>query len=660
MKSLPYTCTYSRYTYCSAQVRDLARAARGTGSCLWNALWHLLTLEVVTKWEAAALAMMWCKKCKAEFGGSACPAQHPRFMYSALRSSQPEPEPEREPEPASDRPSAPSGNPLKGLVEPLRTATAADKLVKGGDLGQTSAAVSSYQKALRLMVEVTSSDAYDPKVREKIEKKAAVVRKRLAELTPAASPGPVAVEQLDAPPIPRPQTTAAPVAIQTLSPVVESVPEPVTAPKAPLAFEASARASAQPLPVTLAPLVKTAAPAPAHATADETSSSQQQQQQHPGDENNQVVHVLRERLAVAEHDAQTARMQLSGVAQTASLAEQEARIQLAAARAEASETRQQAAAAAEKLRADLVLQRQRAEKAESTVEEIRAGVSLPKMAQRAIAETSRQAQERLRTVEDVAREQGVKRATEVTNLAAAVAEFAQVAEDAEARAKAAEQRMSAAVDRAEETISQQLESRQALEAKCDAAQQENKNLRGLLNALRGTVVQEQTAARVAESAAAAATAEAASEKQASISRDAQWRTELAKIDAARRAAESTVKVMSSTRMMMPGQINWPQRIMDAVAEKEQRIVELEMQLDEAWGTIQDMVGRDKVASDAVGDETARVFAALSSGKTGETEADQAAQVQLRTLATALRRMQRELGQERAAREKAEAELRKSL
>ncbi len=576
-------------------------------------------------------------------------------MYIALSASKPEPEPEREPEPASDRPSAPSGNPLKGLVEPLRAATAADKLVKGGDLGQTSAAVSSYQKALSLMVEVTSSDAYDPKVREKIEKKAAVVRKRLAELTPAASHEPVAVGQPDAPPVPDPQTTAAPVAIQTPAPVVEPAPEPVTAAEAPLAFEASARASEQPSPVTLAPPVKTAAPAPARAPADDTSSSQQQ---HLGDEK-QVVHVLRERLAVAEHDAQTARMQLSGVAQTASLAEQEARIQLAAARVEASEARQQAAAAEEKLRAELVLQRQRAEKAESIVEEIRAGVSLPKMAQRAIAETSRQAQEQLRMVEDVAREQGLKRATEVTNLAAAVAEFAQVAEDAEARAEAAEQRMAAAVDRAEETISQHLESRQALEAKCDAAQQENKNLRGLLNALRGTVVQEQTAARVAESATAAATAEAASEKQALISRDAQWRTELAKIDAARRSAESTVRVMSSTRMMMPGQINWPQRIMDAVAEKEQRIVELEMQLDEAWGTIQDMVGRDQVASSAVGDETTRVSAALSPGRTGETEADQAAQVQLRTLATALRRMQRELGQERAAREKAEAELRKS-
>ena len=111
---------------------------------------------------------------------------------------------------------------------------------------------------------------------------------------------------------------------------------------------------------------------------------------------------------------------------------------------------------------------------------------------------------------------------------------------------------------------------------------------------------------------------------------------------------------------MPGQINWPQRIMDAVAEKEQRIVELEMQLDEAWGTIQDMVGRDRAVSDAVGDDTTALSAAASAGRSGETEADQAAQVQLRTLATALRRMQRELGQERAAREKAEADLRNAL
>jgi hypothetical protein len=573
-------------------------------------------------------------------------------MYSAL-SATPEPEPELEP-PPRDRPSAPSGNPLKGLVEPLRAAMAADKLVKGGDLDQTSVAVSSYEKALGLMVEVATSDAYDPKVKAKIEQKAAVVRKRLAELAPATSPEPVAVGQPDDPTEPLPETAAAPVAVQTPAPMVEPATEPTTAPEVPLMR--SARASAQPPVVALAPPMKTASPALASATAGDTSSGQQQ---HPGDET-QAVHVLRERLAVAEHDAQTARIQLSGAAQTASLAEQEARIQLAAARAEASEARQRAVGTEEKLRAELVLQRQRAEKAESTVEEMRAGVSLPEMAQRAIAETSRQAQEQLHAAEDVAREQGRKRATEVTNLAAAVAEFAQVAEDAEARAEAAEQRMAAAVGRAEETISEQLESRQALEAKCDAVQQENKNLRGLLNALRSTVVQEQTAARVAESAAAAATAEAASEKQASMSREAQWRTELAKIDAARRAAESTVKVLSSTRMMMPGQINWPQRIMDAVAEKEQRIVELEMQLDEAWGTIQDMVGRDRVVSDAVGDDTTALSAAASAGRSGETEADQAAQVQLRTLATALRRMQRELGQERAAREKAEADLRNAL
>ena len=85
-----------------------------------------------------------------------------------------------------------------------------------------------------------------------------------------------------------------------------------------------------------------------------------------------------------------------------------------------------------------------------------------------------------------------------------------------------------------------------------------------------------------------------------------------------------------------------------------------MQLDEAWGTIQDMVGRDKVASDAAGDETTPLPAAVSASKTRETEGEQAAQVQLRTLATALRRMQRELGQERAAREKAEADLRNIL
>ena len=117
----------------------------------------------------------------------------------------------------------------------------------------------------------------------------------------------------------------------------------------------------------------------------------------------------------------------------------------------------------------------------------------------------------------MAREQGRRRATEVTNLAAAVSDFAKVAEDAEARAQQAEKRMAAAVNRAEESISKQLESREAMESKYDTAQQENRNLRGLLNALRETVVQEQTAARVAESAAAAATAAATTATAATFS-----------------------------------------------------------------------------------------------------------------------------------------------
>lgn len=578
----------------------------------------------------------YCKKCKLEFDGSACPAGHPRFMYSASEPSQatvPMP-------PTQPAVRAPSEDPLKGLIKPLKTAMAADKLVKRGDLDQMSAAVSSYEHALSLMLAVTTSDAYDPKVKEKIEQKAAVVRKRLAELTPAPSPQPVAVGTASAP-----QTTVAPVAIQTPAPVVEPAAETAFAPGSPLA--ATQAAATQPQLVALVPPVVSAH---AIAKADDASSRQRQQP----DDDNQVVRVLRERLAVAEHETEKARLQLAGATQNASLAEQETRIQLAAARAEASEARQRAGAVEEKLRAELVVQRQRAEKAESAIEEMRAGVSLPMMAQRAIEETSRQAQEQLHAAEDVAREQGLKRATEVTNLAAAVADFAKVAEEAEARAQTAEKRMAAAVDRAEETIALHLESRQALETKCEAAQQENKNLRGLLNALRGTVVQEQTAARVAESAAAAATAETTAEKQAWISREAQWRVELTKTDAARRAAESAVKVMSSTRMMMPGQINWPQRIIDAVVEKEQRIVELEMQLDEAWGTIQDMVGTSAGPSDAVDNGTTPTE---TLGGSGEAEAGQATQVQLRTLASALRRMQRELGQERAAREKAEGDLR---
>ena len=596
--------------------------------------------------------MRYCKKCKVEFDGSACPAKHPKFMYSASAKA---PEPEPEPEPASYRqptavaaapparePNAPSEDLLKAFVKPLKAAMAADKLVKRGDSDQIPAAVSSYEKALNLMVAITTSDDYDRKDREKIEQKVAVVRKRLAKLVPGLPSAPFAVDTGTT----LGESTAFSVAAPTPAPLIEPPPEPATTPES-----SPAPAPVQPPPSPLAPPVP--APDPAHPewTADD---SLLRQHQHLGDET-QTVRVLRERLAVAEHEAEKAQMQLAGAAQNASLAEQEARIQLAATRAEASEARQKAIAAEEKLRAELLVQRQRAEKAEDTIEEMRAGIALPEMAQHAIEETSRQAQEQLHAAEDVAREQGRRRATEVTNLAAAVSDFAKLAEDAEARAQQAEKRMAAAVNRAEESISKQLESREAMESKYDTAQQENRNLRGLLNALRETVVQEQAAARVAESTAAAATAEMASEKQAWVSREAQWRTDLNKMDAARRAAESTVKVLSSTRMMMPGQINWPQRIIDAVVEKEQRIVELEMQLDEAWGTIQDMVARSDRVTNTVDEEVTSVSAARSS----ETDTDHAAQVQLRTLASALRRMQRELGQERAAREKAEADLRNS-
>ena len=642
--------------------------------------------------------MKYCKKCKVDFSGTACPAQHPRFMYtSTTTSAQPQPEQAAaaaaaEPAPAAaavavaaappppKATAAGSKDPLKGLVKPLKAAMAADKLVKRGDLEQVSTAVSSYQVALTLMEEVTASeDRYNAKVREKIEQKALVVRKRLAELAPGSLPVAAAIPS----PAPAPLSTPAPPAPEPEPALVLAPPPPEASAPAPTPPPALPPVPAPPLSMatttttttttTPAPPVQMPASVPAPANA---AALPRQSRASGGDD--QAARVLRERLAVAEHDAEKARMQVAGAVQTASLAEKEFRIQLAADRAEASENRQKASAVEEKLRAELAAQRQRTEQVESAIKEMRAGVSLPEMAQQAIEEAARQAQEQLHAAEDLSREQGRKRATEVTNLAAAVADFAKVAEEAEVRAQTAESRAAAAVERAEEMISQQLESHEALEVKCDAALQENKNLRGLLHALRETVVQEQTTARVAQTTAAAAAAETEAGKQAWVSREAQWRAELAKMDAARRAAESTVATLSSTRMMMPGQINWPQRIFDAVTEKEQRIVELEMQLDEAWGTIQDLqdmqqqqpqpqqhlTSTSSAAAKSVNGSGAAVVREGGLGETGSGNEtilqpaleEQAAQAQLRTLAGALRRMQRELGQERAAREQAEAEI----
>ena len=581
----------------------------------------------------------YCKKCKVAFSGASCPAGHPKFMYSsrepgaAAPAPEPEPEPETEPEqsPASLSPpasAAPVGDPLKGLVGPLKAAAAADKLVKRGDLDQVMTAVGMYQEALGCMEQVIASEArYNAKVRDKIAQKATVVRKRLAELAPAA-----------APPV-----------VQEAEPPVRSVPPPADTPPAVLP-PAPAPAPAPillPVPAPLAPapaLVASARPEPVRPAGDMARVLSED------------TRALRERLAIAEHDAEKARLELRGAGMTASLAEQEVRIQLTAARAEADENLQKTSAAEAGLKAELDEQKQRAERAESTIREMRAGVSLPVMAQQAIEDVQIQTQEQLHAAEDVSREQGRKRATELTELAATVADMAKVAGDAEARAEEAERWASAAVQRAEEMIDRDLEERDALEHKCEAAQQESKNLRGLLHALRSTVVQEQTRARVAESAAATAAGDRETSQQALTAREAQWRAELGKIDAARRAAESTVVTLSSTRMMMPGQINWPQQIFDAVSSKEERIVELEMQMQEMCQTSTSFA---RPAGDGVsaksGPEEAVAVAAGDPAPAAQEES-QETQEQLRTLAKALRKMQRDLGQERAAREQADAEL----
>ena len=332
---------------------------------------------------------------------------------------------------------------------------------------------------------------------------------------------------------------------------------------------------------------------------------------------------------------------------------------------------------AQELRAGVEQQRRRAEHAEAAVKEMRAGISLPVAAKRAVQDALRtrclagcpaagppaplasaagagselsanaalpagETQVQLSAAEEVSREQGRKRAAEVTELATTVRDMAQVVANAEAHAQAAESRAAAAVERAEATITAHLDEREQLERECAAAQEDVSNLRALLGALRESARQEQSKATKAESDARRAVAEMETTKQTWAAREEEWRKELLKMDTSRRAAESAVSALASTRMMMPGQINWPQKIFDAVAEKEERIVELEHQLEEAWATVQSL-------SDDAADRPIPIVG-LDDGQTSK-EQEQAEQLQ--TLAKALRGMQRELGQERAARAQAE-------
>ena len=335
---------------------------------------------------------------------------------------------------------------------------------------------------------------------------------------------------------------------------------------------------------------------------------------------------------------------------------------------------------AQELRAGVEQQRRRAEHAEAAVKEMRAGISLPVAAKRAVQDALRtrclagcpaagppaplasaagacselianaalpagETQVQLSAAEEVSREQGRKRAAEVTELATTVRDMAQVVANAEAHAQAAESRAAAAVERAEATITAHLDEREQLERECAAAQEDVSNLRALLGALRESARQEQSKATKAESDARRAVAEMETTKQTWAAREEDWRKELLKMDTSRRAAESAVSALASTRMMMPGQINWPQKIFDAVAEKEERIVELEHQLEEAWATVQSL-------SDDAADRPIPILG-LDDGPQETSAKEQEQAEQLRTLAKALRGMQRELGQERAARAQAE-------